>query len=741
MKLFIRNNLNIFIISLLVLFFRTGNVISQTHSQKHENVVILYTPLVNIIFDGKDGLPLSYELLRLKEQFKGKDDGQTIKVVLSKKNRDNTLDLKKTANGEYYMKSKTDMVVVPHLKKIDILKDQANVSYEVYSDNSIKVSFTIRYSIKDETVFITLEDVIERNGYELIEIQTNSLVTIYQTNGNEWLAHGNGGGYYSDLASARSAELNDGWSKEFPYFPNFTYLPLVMMGNGKVNSSMEVQGYLSNTKLKVSRAKRKKKATMGVRSYYRVGGESIDHLLAGQKEICRIDFTGDHDKNKKTDWLDAAKAVRDHMPPIPTHYLDDKMVWLIMGQKGRAEKAEITFTDIVKVIKRISMLTDGVPQVVYIAGWTEGGHDTGYPNITKLNDKMGGLEGFKQLKEKALLYNANISFDDNYDDQYNNEYTRGYFNEKYIARNADGSLMRQKAWNGVDTSYITGMAKYMQDGGPGKERVRFTCQNYDLKHTELVDALSWWSIRHDWDPESPASAIKNLRNGKFELIRAYKKYGIDIISELLRYPFVGKLALVVDGPEGEGWNDFKGTQIPLQRLVYSNSIIYGSSGGEGVARDPRLTLFQNCRRGPWIKQTTSAADITDYYYLNFLPWTKLHALDILSFHRDKKKISMKLSNNSSVEIDYQEDDKFSVVYNKIKIMDGNSITCPIDNNRIAFYSKRREILSYPVPRGKDPGSFKAKLLSDDKSENYPFKVKNGKIIIHVPENHPVILYH
>ena len=435
---------------------------------------------------------------------------------------------------------------------------------------------------------------------------------------------------------------------------------------------------------------------MGVKSFYRVKGESISSLLVEQNEICRIDFTGDYDKNKITDWLDAAKAVRDRMPPIPTHYYDDRMVWIISGQPGRTEKATITFPDIEKVISKIYRLTDGVPQAVYISGWTEGGHDTGYPNITKLNEKMGGETGFFQLKERAIQFDANISFDDNYDDQFNNEYTKGHFEKRYIAINADGTLMQQRAWNGVDTSYITGMAKYMKDGGPGVERVRFTCQNYNLKQTELVDAVTWWSVRNDWDTENPASAVKNLRDGKFKLISEYEKYGVYIISELLRYPFVGKLALVVDGPDGGGWNGFGGTQIPLQRLVYSRSIIYGPGGGDGVARDPRLTLMHNCRRGPWISENTPTDDITNYYYLNFLPWTKLHALDILSFTRDSAIISMKLSNNSSVTIDYSIPEKFSANYMGTQIMDGNSITCPIDNNRIAFYSKTEKTLTYPI---------------------------------------------
>ena len=107
---------------------------------------------------------------------------------------------------------------------------------------------------------------------------------------------------------------------------------------------------------------------MGVKNYYRVKEQSITSFLVGQKEIYRLDFTGDYDNNKKTDWLNAAKAVRDKMPVIQTQYCDNRMVWIISGQAERAGKAAINFSNIENVIKRISMLTDGVLQVVYISG-------------------------------------------------------------------------------------------------------------------------------------------------------------------------------------------------------------------------------------------------------------------------------------------------------------------------------------------------------------------------------------
>ena len=428
-------------VSLAGFLFLAVIVVTAAQQSKPEKINRLVTPQLTVTFDNRYGLPVRYDLPELNEQFIGKEEGQSIKIVVKKASGKSEFklnpDVIKTGNGEIFMPGRTDTIINPVLKKINISVNQADVCYDGYLGNLKIVTFNLRYLVKGQSVFLTMEEVVEGKGYELVEIQTKSLASINQKEKAAWLAHGDGGGYYTDLAGAKPSALKDGWSKDFPYFPNFSYLPLVMMGNGKVNCSMEVQGYLCNTQLEVSGNDGQKSATMGVKSYYRVKGESIISLPVEQKEICRIDFTGDYDQNKKSDWLDAAKAVRDRMPEIPTHYYDDRMVWIISGQPGRAEKATITFPEIEKVIRKIHLLTDGVPQAVYISGWTEGGHDTGYPNVTELNKKMGGLSGFMQLKEKALPYDANISFDDNYDDQFNNEYTKGHFDEQYIARNVD----------------------------------------------------------------------------------------------------------------------------------------------------------------------------------------------------------------------------------------------------------------------------------------------------------------
>ena len=96
---------------------------------------------------------------------------------------------------------------------------------------------------------------------------------------------------------------------------------------------------------------------------------------------------------------------------------------------------------------------------------------------------------------------------------------------------------------------------------------------------------------------------------------------IHLVSEQLRYPFLGKMSLSVDGVAG-GECRFGGQPIPLLPLVYRHSVIYGGSGG-GV-EEPQNRLFYNSRPGRWYYASSDRADITDYFYLGVVPWFKTH---------------------------------------------------------------------------------------------------------------------
>ncbi len=161
-----------------------------------------------------------------------------------------------------------------------------------------------------------------------------------------------------------------------------------------------------------------------------------------------------------------------------------------------------------------------------------------------------------------------------YDDAYRSSPA---WNENIIARKPDGDLWKSREWTGEE-SYIQGLAKYME--GPGVERVRYTCERYKLPRTIHVDVLSYFAIRNDWDPKHPASGIRNLYAGRYRVLEEFKKHGVDVTSEGLRYPYIGKISMCwyAGGPTP---CPFGGKPVPMLPLIYRKSAVWGRAGNRG----------------------------------------------------------------------------------------------------------------------------------------------------------------
>jgi hypothetical protein len=54
-----------------------------------------------------------------------------------------------------------------------------------------------------------------------------------------------------------------------------------------------------------------------------------------------------------------------------------------------------------------------------------------------------------------------------------------------------------RVWSGHGSDRV-GLAKYMQEGW-GKKRIDFMLNHYGINDAILIDALSWYAIRNDWD--------------------------------------------------------------------------------------------------------------------------------------------------------------------------------------------------------------------------------------------------
>lgn len=383
-----------------------------------------------------------------------------------------------------------------------------------------------------------------------------------------------------------------------------------------------------------------------------------------------------------------------------------------------------------KLVNKVAMLTAYAPQDVYLWGWQFRGKDTGYPAIDQVDARAGGYDGVVKLITGARAANANVSFSDNYDDAYKSSPA---WDPKYIARRPDGELWESRNWTG-ENSYILGLAKYM--AGPGVDRIRYTCQHYPVRDTYLIDVLSYYPIRNDWDPEHPASGIDNLLQGRYKVLDEFHKCGIDIVSEQMRYAFIGKNSVNDNGPTG-GPSPFGGEAIPLAATIYRHSAIWGLSGNAWHDAPEIYTLFYNGHEffgGP-----ETPEHLTAFYYSEMVPWFQVHNQEVESYRREGERTHIGLEGNSSIDIDWKSK-QYTVILDGVEVAKDGDTFCPVGSDRIAFYSKGGAKLTAPLPAGWDARTIAALALYEDHAAEAPVTISAGKLNVDASAGRPIMVF-
>ncbi len=495
----------------LFLIICSVSAIAQTRKPP-VNPIHLRTPRLEVVLDGSDGVPYGYQLLSNHALIRGEDSGRLLDVTV------------------FHRQTREFRQVHAMPLNADVEPAQADFHFNVRDGGVQAATFTLRYSVASTTLNVSLEEVSEKPGWELIEVALPDLATVREEDGPAWLAHGDSGGSTVALSRAALGRLtrNRFWGGVA------ATLPVAMIGTAKAICVEEVTAFMDTTELSVEGEAGHRRAKLGTIKIYRINGslpqdmnlggdnpkvagnERTPNLLVGQRSTVRLDFLGDFDGNGVVDWLDGAKFARAHMPPIPTHYYDDKFQYSVHSDEPKYPKPGATFEETEKIVRQVANLTAYNPQTVYLWGWQYRGKDTGYPAVAEINPRVGTYEQLQQLLAHGREVNATVSFSDNFDDAYKSSPA---WDPAYIARRPDGELWKSRNWTGED-SYIIGLAKYM--AGPGPARIRYTCDRYKLRDTYLVNVLSYYAIRNDWDPEHPASGIKNLLEGRYKSWRDSK---------------------------------------------------------------------------------------------------------------------------------------------------------------------------------------------------------------------------
>ena len=628
--------------------------------------------------------------------------------------------------------------------------------FRIAMDGHNAAQFAMRYALDHATLTVTMENVLEQPGFQLIEVRTPRLVSVRDSDAQAWLAHGEQGGHLVMLADAHEGTLkpNTFWGEVLGT------LPVVMVGHAQAMCVQETTAYMDGTLLEASRAAGSRTAAMGTVKVHRANGSACYDLnlgkglprncgnertpnpLAEQTPSCRLDFlpvTGDPAKA----WITAGRLVRARMPAIPTAFYNDKYVYGLRCDEPLYPKPSATFEQCAAFLRRVAAQTDHSPQVVHLWGWQFKGKDTGYPAVNVVNERIGGYDGMMKLMAEGEANNATVTLSDNYDDAYRSS---PEWDERLIARRPDGALWKSRAWTGEE-SYILGLAKYME--GPGAARVRYTCERYKLKHTTHIDVLSYYAIRNDWDPAKPASAILNLREGRYKVVDLFRSHGVDVSSEALRYPMIGHISCYwyLTGP---GPCPFGGTAIPLVPQIYGRSAVWGLSGAgaKGAPEFVRiLERFYGAAPHSMMLHDTDPAQFLDAFYLGMVPFYVLRGRSIEDFERTGDSTRVHLEGGAVIESDLTAK-SLRVTLHGMEVLRDDAVYCPLvvegdtadTTKRIACYSVSPRSVEVALPRGWTAGAVKAIALHADSREDVAVSAKGGSLSLKLEARTPVILY-
>lgn len=380
-----------------------------------------------------------------------------------------------------------------------------------------------------------------------------------------------------------------------------------------------------------------------------------------------------------------------------------------------------TFKEALQRVKELHELTGGVKQVMLLRGWQHEGHDTGYPDVFTVNKKAGTLEDLKYLIEEAKKYNAIVTFHDNYDDMYEEN---GYFDRELAAMNERGGLLRSWIWvSGI--SVLTSFPKLIKSGKMS-ERVKKTLAMYPVHDSYHLDVLSCEVKRYDFSPKIHMAAQEVLEYKK-AVVREFEKYGFTVTSEAVSQPFAGVIGHAWSIGYSRAEKLFSHDEpFPLMPMIYHGYVPY--SGGncvEGITSGATIV--------PGI--TGELGNYKEIYYLRTLPILRLCNCTIDRYGHKDGIYTTTYSNGTVIAYDEKKDDIEIRNNDRYQVKDSNLLTEGYSKGEYIGYTKYG---SYKMKKYFNGEIEKITEIGNGSGE-IPYSVRGGYICIDTAENTAFII--
>ena len=472
----------------------------------------------------------------------------------------------------------------------------------------------------------------------------------------------------------------------------------------------------------------------------------------------KVVITEDANADNKVDWQDGAIAYRSIMNnPQGWEKVKDITAYRIAMNFG--SQAQNPFLMTLDGIKKINLHTDGLGQGVLLKGYGSEGHDSGHLNYADIGKRIGGVEDFKALIEKAKKYGAHLGIHVNASETYPES---KYFNEKILRKNPDGSYsygwnwldqginidaaydlahgrlarwedLKKKLGDGLDFIYVDVWGNG-QSGDNGAWATHVLAKEINKQGWRF--AIEWGhggeydSTFHHWAADLTYGGYTNkginsaitrfIRNHQKDAwVGDYRSYG-----GAADYPLLG----------GYSMKDFEGWQGRSDYNGYVTNLF---------AHDVMTKYFQHFTVSKWENGTPVTMTDNGSTY----KWTPEMKVELVDAAGNKVVVTRKSNDVNSPQ--YRER---TVTLNGRVIQDGsayltpwnwdaNGKKLPTDKEKMYYFNTQAGATTWTLPSDwANSKVYLYKLTDQGKTEEQELTVTDGKITLDLLANQPYVLY-
>ncbi|MFS9143170.1 SpGH101 family endo-alpha-N-acetylgalactosaminidase [Streptococcus infantis] len=472
----------------------------------------------------------------------------------------------------------------------------------------------------------------------------------------------------------------------------------------------------------------------------------------------KVVITEDANADNKVDWQDGAIAYRSIMNN-PQGWEKVKNITAYRIAMNFGSQAQNPFLMTLDGIKKINLHTDGLGQGVLLKGYGSEGHDSGHLNYADIGKRIGGVEDFKTLIEKAKKYGAHLGIHVNASETYPES---KYFNENILRKNADGSY--SYGWNWLDQGINIDAAYDLAHGRLARweELKKELGEGLDFIYVDVwgngqsgdngawathvlakeINKQGWrfaieWghggeydSTFHHWAADLTYGGYTNkginsaitrfIRNHQKDAwVGDYRSYG-----GAANYPLLG----------GYSMKDFEGWQGRSDYNGYVTNLF---------AHDVMTKYFQHFTVSKWEngKPVTMTDNGSTY------KWTPEMKVELVDAANNKVVVTRKSNDVNSPQ--YRER---TVTLNGRVIQDGSAYLTPwnwdangnkleSDKEKMYYFNTEAGATTWTLPSDWANGKvYLYKLTDQGKTEEKEVAVKDGKITLDLTANQPYVLY-